>query len=149
MVAWDGKLGHHRFEFGYHGFEMKGRRVFVISAPMKAYFPGAPKHSRRWGIFAPAYALHSKRNPHAGDLTDFEHFMEWMAELGGTVAATLPLLGAFLSEPFEHSPYLPATRLFWNEFYIDPQRIPEFSGTGAIGRLKKTKFIDYRDGMAS
>jgi 4-alpha-glucanotransferase len=149
MVAWDGKLGHHRFGFGYHEVEMKGRRVFVISTPVKAYFPGAPKHSRLWGIFAPAYALNSKRNPHAGDLGDFEHFMQWMAGLGGTVAGTLPLLGAFLNKPFDPSPYLPATRLFWNEFYIDLQRIPEFSGNSPIDRLKKTKFIDYRNVMAA
>src|SRR5439155_454460 len=84
---------------------------------------GLPSSARRgmprkqWGIFAPIYSLHSKRNPSAGDLTDFQHLMDWMHELGGTVAATLPLLGAFLDEPFDPSPYSPATRLFWNEFY--------------------------------
>ena len=64
-------------------------------------------------MFVPVYALHSERNPQAGDLTDFENFIDWMAALGGSVAATLPLLSAFLDEPFEPSPYSPASRLFW------------------------------------
>ena len=212
MVAWDGKLGQRRFEFGYHEVEMKGQPVFVISAPQRAYFPGSegaqsppyeggdaalkaqlrwslapqrfgvsdhprasrgpsfvrrgisrprnftnspnsasnanPHHPRLWGIFAPTYALHSKRNPFAGDLTDFENFMDWISSMGGSVAATLPLLGAFLEEPFEPSPYSPATRLFWNEFYIDLQRIPEFHGEVPLEASKRTKLVDYRSVMA-
>ena len=108
MVAWDGKLGRRRFDFGYHDVEVQGRPVFVISAPSKAF----SMDDRSWGIFAPVYALHSKRNPSAGDLTDFSDLMDWMHSLGGRVGATLPLLGAFLGDPFESSPYSPATRLF-------------------------------------
>src|SRR5438552_9488510 len=166
MVAWDGKLGSRKFEFGYHQIEIKGHETFVISAPTKAYYSpprsggvdapseamafGHPSSARRgmppkqWGIFAPIYSLHSKRNPSAGDLTDFEHLMDWMHELGGSVAATLPLLGAFLDEPFEPSTYSPATRLFWNEFYIDLERVPEFAGAIPGERPPKTKLVDYR-----
>ena len=188
MVAWDGKLGSRKFEFGYHQIEIEGQETFVISAPTKAYFPlpvregGRPRianpigrslnrtrpgdgrrfrlerdphparlgradlsqKERCWGIFAPIYSLHSKRNPGAGDLTDFEHLMGWMHELGGSVAATLPLLGAFLDEPFDPSPYSPATRLFWNEFYIDLERVPEFAGAIPGEPPPKTKLVDYR-----
>src|SRR5207247_9314117 len=105
------------------------------------------QRERCWGIFAPIYSLHSKRNPSAGDLTDFQHLMDWMHELGGTVAATLPLLGAFLDEPFDPSPYSPATRLFWNEFYIDLERVPEFAGSIPGERPPKTKLVDYRARM--
>jgi len=135
MVAWNGKLGNRKFEFGYHTVEIQGHEVFVISAPVKAFY-SFPK--RMWGLFAPIYALHSKRNPNAGDLTDFRELMDWMRELGGSVAATLPLLGAFLEKPFEPSPYSPASRLFWNEFYIDLGSIPE----------TKTKLVDYGNVMA-
>jgi 4-alpha-glucanotransferase len=167
MVAWDGKLGKQRFELGYHVTEIKGRETFVISAPRRAYFPGEEKNEERgrdssppprsWGVFAPVYSLHSKRNPQAGDLTDFENLMDWMHTLGGSVAGTLPLLGAFLNEPFEPSPYSPATRLFWNEFYIDVEHIPEFTdgarsaSAAAHSRKnrpplqpKKANIIDYR-----
>src|SRR6266478_2742513 len=148
MVAWNGKLGRRKFEFGYHLTEIKGRQTFVISAPTQAYFPLDSRRTRSRGIFTPVYALWSKRNPNAGDLTDFEHLMDWMHELGGRVSATLPLLGAFLDEPFEPSPYSPATRLFWNEFYIDIDRIPEFTGDLSGRRPPKTKFVDYRGVMA-
>jgi 4-alpha-glucanotransferase len=144
-VAWDGKLGSRQLELGYHEIEINGHSVFVISAPSKSYFPvSAPA----WGVFAPVYALRSKRNPDAGDLTDFEDLMKWLHGLGGTVAATLPLLGAFLDEPFDASPYSPATRLFWNEFYIDLERIPEFAGHRSVESPKTTQFIDYRSVMA-
>ncbi|HLH30205.1 MAG TPA: 4-alpha-glucanotransferase [Terriglobia bacterium] len=143
MVAWDGKLGTKRFEFGYHEVEVKGQRTFVISAPTQAFFPAG----KRWGLFVPVYSLHSNRNRGAGDLTDFENVMDWMHGLGGTVAATLPLLGAFLNEPFEPSPYSPATRLFWNEFYIDVERTPE-SGKQRVDRgAKPSKYVDYRKVM--
>src|SRR5439155_6871544 len=55
MVAWDGKLGSRKFEFGYHQIEIKGQETFVISAPTKAYFPlpvgegGAPSARRAFG----------------------------------------------------------------------------------------------------
>jgi len=143
MVAWDGKLGSRKFEFGYHRAEVQGQEVFVISAPRRAHL-SSQKH---WGIFAPIYALHSKRNPSAGDLTDFEHLMDWENQLGGSVAATLPLLGAFLDEPFEPSPYSPATRLFWNEFYIDVERVPEFARTEPGKPPRRTKLVDYRGVM--
>jgi 4-alpha-glucanotransferase len=145
MVAWDGKLGTKRFGFGYHDIEIKGRHTFVISAPSRAHYsatgPGV------WGVFAPIYALHSERNPNAGDLTDFENLMDWMHGLGGSVAATLPLLGAFLSQPFEPSPYSPATRLFWNEFYIDLQRVPEFNGYSWKASAR-TEYVNYAGVMA-
>src|SRR5207249_4636124 len=143
MVAWDGKLGSRKFEFGYHQAEVRGREVFVISAPTKAYLCS----QKQWGIFAPIYSLHSKRSPGAGDLTDFEHLIDWMNQLGGSVAATLPLLGAFIDEPFEPSPYSPATRLFWNEFYIDVERVAEFPGVWPGKPPLKTKLIDYRGVM--
>jgi 4-alpha-glucanotransferase len=145
MVAWDGKFGKRKLGLGYHTVKIKGHETFVISAPKKAFFPSSRK---LWGVFAPIYALHSRRNVNAGDLTDFEHLTDWMNELGGKVAATLPLLGAFLDKPFAPSPYSPATRLFWNEFYIDVQRVPEFTGANPIPSIK-TKLVDYRHVMAS
>src|SRR5205814_8058312 len=83
-----------------------------------------------------------------GDLTDFKNLMDSMHGLRDSVASTLPLLRAFLDEPFEPSPYSPATRLFWNEFYIDVELVPEFAGHEAPKPLKKTKYVDYRGLMA-
>ena len=124
---------------GYHrlSLELKGQRheMMLISAPMRAHFPFKRKE---WGVFAPLYSLHSKRSPNAGDLTDFETLVDWMGVLGGRVAATLPLLASFMDKPFEPSPYLPASRLFWNEFYTD---------VGESRRASRSDLVDYRKEM--
>ncbi len=125
--------GYHRLTVELNG---RGHEIMIISAPMKAFFPFERKE---WGVFAPVYALHSKRNPHAGDLTDFETMVDWIGVLGGRVAATLPLLASYLDEPFEPSPYSPASRLFWNEFYVD---------VGQTRRAAQSEFVDYRKEMA-
>jgi hypothetical protein len=54
MVAWDGKLDGRTFEYGYHWIETKGQRIFVISAPKKAYFPVGVSPPLRGGVAAPS-----------------------------------------------------------------------------------------------
>ena len=97
------------------------RETLVIASPTRGYVPGG----RSWGVFLPLYALHSETSWGAGDFSDLGRLLEWVRGLGGGVVATLPLLAAFLDEPFEPSPYSPASRLFWNEFYLDVAAIPE------------------------
>ncbi len=122
--------------FGYHRLtvELGGRTAesLVISAPVRC-FTGDGKPL--WGTFLPLYALRTSRSWGAGDLSDLETLAEWTAGLGGGVVATLPLLAAFLDEPFEPSPYAPASRLFWNELYVDPRRLPEMEDCPAARRL--------------
>ncbi len=164
--------------FGYYDlcYELDGRqyRTLIISAPVKAY---SEQGSRDWGVFVPMYALHSAQSWGAGNLSDWQRFCEWLAALEGNpetadrrearrsnniVVATLPLLGAFLDEwKCEPSPYSPATRLFWNEFYLDVTRVPEFSASRAaqrlvnssgfqeeIGRLRQAPLVEYKVEMA-
>jgi 4-alpha-glucanotransferase len=116
--------------WGYHRLllEREGgasQETLILSAPRRAYRPPAEERLRSWGLFLPLYALHSQRSWGCGDLTDLEKFMAWAGGLGGRVVGTLPLLATFLDELFEPSPYVPASRLFWNEFYLDPARSPE------------------------
>jgi 4-alpha-glucanotransferase len=118
---------------GYHRLDVElaqGRHAaHVISAPTRASAPRAPaaaRAGRLWGAFLPLYALHGRRSWAAGDLTDFAALRRWLAERGADLVATLPLLAAFLDEPCQPSPYLPASRRFWNEFYLDPTSLPEF-----------------------
>ena len=47
------------------------------------------------------------------------------------MVATLPLLAGFGPEPFEASPYLPVSRRFWHERWIDVERVPEFAWSAA------------------
>jgi 4-alpha-glucanotransferase len=131
------------FPRGYHRirFELKGGsyETLLISAPRQAYFPFERKV---WGVFAPIYALHSRRTANAGDLKDFESLLKWANSSGASLAGTLPLLASYMDEPFEPSPYAPASRLFWNEFYID--------GGDAGGRQSRradSGLVDYRSEM--
>lgn len=121
---------------GYHWLTLEhgGRTTesLIISAPTRCFSgDGRPL----WGAFLPLYALRTARSWGAGDFSDFGALAEWTAGLGGGVVATLPLLAAFLDEPCEPSPYAPASRLFWNELYVDPRRLPEFEDCAPARRL--------------
>jgi 4-alpha-glucanotransferase len=119
-----------------------------------------PASEKLWGLFAPLYALHSKGSWGAGNFSDLEKLTQWVYDLGGQTVAALPLLPAFLDEPFDPSPYSPVSRLYWNEFYVDPTRLPEFPRCpGAVKLIDSPRFqeelsaarssdlIDYRRQM--
>jgi 4-alpha-glucanotransferase len=133
----------------------------LIAAPERAAEPQGGRHGKTWGLFIPLYALHSARSWGAGDYADLEDLVSWVQGQGGGMAATLPMLAGFLDEPFEPSPYSPASRLFWNEFYLNIDRIPEFQKSprakalagsrefqADIAALRKAPLVDYRQQMA-
>jgi 4-alpha-glucanotransferase len=129
--------GYHRLRVEAGG---KSAETLLISAPSRCFGEdgsagGREGGKRLWGVFLPLYALRTRGSWGAGDFTDFQTFAEWVAGLGGGVVGTLPMLAAFLDEPFEPSPYAPASRLFWNEIYLDPRRIPELEGCPEAKRL--------------
>jgi 4-alpha-glucanotransferase len=152
-------------EPGYHRLTIESGRpqkdhppyaALVISAPRRA-FSGNATPGSRWGCFLPLYSLRSARNWGAGDFTDLQELARWNAALGGSVVGTLPLLAAFLDDPCEPSPYAPASRLAWNEFYIDVARIPELADCPSASefvrsapileeatRLRAAEYVEYR-----
>ncbi len=133
---------------GYHQITLHlGSQTFhslVLSAPRRAFADSG--WSRGWGFFAPLYALRSQANWGAGDYTDLSRFIGWVSGQGGEVVGTLPLLPVFLDRPFDPSPYSPGSRLFWNEFYIDIERIPEFASCVAAKKLAATPAFRRRIG---
>jgi 4-alpha-glucanotransferase len=136
---------------GYHRLEVKlgGRaaRALVIAAPVRA-FAGDGKPS--WGVFLPLYALRTARSWGTGDLTDLAALAEWTAGLGGGAVATLPMLATFLDVPCEPSPYAPASRLFWNELYLDPRQLPEATLCPAAQQLlESTELAAEMQALAS
>jgi 4-alpha-glucanotransferase len=116
-------LGYHRLEVEAAG---QLASALILAAPERAYEPARPPGGH-WGVFAPLYAIHTQRSWGSGDFGDLEQLADWTKSLGGGMVATLPLLAAFLDEPFEPGPYSPASRLFWNEFYLDIERVPELA----------------------
>lgn len=156
------QLGHERWvsyllplpqdlPWGYHELWVEtplGRHhSCLISAPRQAYWPaesepsssGVPSppldHDRRWGCFLPLYAARSERNWGAGDFTDLDWLSRWVIRHGGNLVGTLPLLATYLEDPCDPSPYAPVSRLFWNEFYVDVEAVPELAECPAARSL--------------
>jgi 4-alpha-glucanotransferase len=153
------------YPLGYHKLTLEGAgkkwACTLISAPMQVAEPQGGRHSRTWGLFAPLYALHSKRSWGAGDFADLDELVSWVQRQGGGMVATLPMLAAFLDEPFEPSPYSPVSRLFWNEFYINVEQVPEVRCSAkakellastelrqGIEELRQAPMVDYAKQMA-
>ena len=150
---------------GYYHLEIEiagqAATALIISAPTKSY--SDPTLQKSWGAFLPMYAAHSRESWGAGNFGDWQKLSEWIASLGGRVVSTLPLLATFLDHPVcEPSPYSPASRLFWNEFYLNISAIPEFSRCKAaqklvrsgpfqrqLERLRQRSLIDYPEELAA
>ena len=146
---------------GYHTLEVtvangETHKALVISAPREAWGPADEDRAKSWGVFTPLYAIPSARNWGVGDLTDMEGLITWTAGQGGTCVATLPLGPTFLNHPFEPSPYMPASRLGWNEVFIDVEAVPELERCqpalaltldenfqAELERLRQTRHVDY------
>ncbi len=150
--------GYHHLTLEFQGTTAES---LILSAPLRAYEPVDGARQKSWGVFLPLYALHSDRSWGAGDFSDLEALTDWVTGMGGGLVATLPLLAAFLDEPFEPGPYSPASRLFWNEFYLDVARIPEWQRCPAaqsllaspefqqeVAKLRSAALVDYRRQMA-
>ena len=149
-------LGYHRLsvDLGHRSTES-----VVIAAPTAAFDGGGGGV----GVFLPLYALGSARSWGVGDFSDLERLLDWLPSTGTRAFAMLPILAAdYGAAPCEPSPYLPVSRLFWNELFVDPRRVPEFAACDAARRLvESTRFrrivralqstprIDYPEALAA
>jgi 4-alpha-glucanotransferase len=82
-------------------------------------------------------------------VSDLRRLTEAASRYGAAFVGTLPLLATFPEDP---SPYSPASRLFWNDLYLDPRRTPEWAGSESIRRhassldsLALGPLIDYEE----
>jgi 4-alpha-glucanotransferase len=134
---------------GYHTvrWETAGERgeTFAIAAPEHT-FGGPGPGPRRWGVFAPVYGLAGDASGQAGDLGTLRRLFEQLERRGGRYVATLPILAAFLDEPCMASPYSPASRMFWNELYLDLAQLAVELGVAppAVPPIVPGTLIDYR-----
>ncbi len=142
--------GYHRLEIQLDG---KRQSATLICAPLTCYRGEDEARASAWGVFAPLYALHSARG--SADFGELGRLADWVGGMGGGVVATLPFLAGFTEDLFEPSPYRPASRLFWNEFYLDLAQIPELQSCppareklaavqNRLDALRKETLVDYR-----
>jgi 4-alpha-glucanotransferase len=118
-------IGYHELVLarGGTGGREREHRATVIVAPRRA--AEASPWERTWGVFAPLHAVRRAPGDERGpDLGDLERLAAWTAGRGGRVVGTLPLLATFLDRPHDPSPYAPVSRRFWNEAYLDLDRLP-------------------------
>lgn len=138
-----------RLPTGYHRLTLETAagtfRSLVLSAPRRAFSRESVTSRHRWGVFVPLYALHRESSWGAGDFSDLEAMLSWVSDQGGSVVATLPLLGWLSEIGDDPSPYSPASRLFWNEFYLDVTRTTEFDD--CRGALSSVAGEEIRRGL--
>jgi 4-alpha-glucanotransferase len=146
-------LGYHRLELRVNDLTF----ACVLLASSRQAYSTVDSGTRRWGLFCPLYALRSERSWGAGNFSDLETLLDFAAQRGASFVGTLPLLATFLNELFNPSPYAPVSRLFWNEFYLDIEKIPEFEQSPTakslfasagfqqeIERARSAPLVEYR-----
>ncbi|MGH9017176.1 MAG: 4-alpha-glucanotransferase, partial [Acidimicrobiales bacterium] len=136
-------LDHFRLELsspdgalptGYHHLRLEGPGVVTSSLLVVA--PRCPVATRGWGAFLPLFALGSDGDWGVGRLADLGALRSFVGSLGASFLGTLPLYPTFLDDPSsDPSPYLPITRLGWNEVYVDPRIEPELAVSEEARRL--------------
>ncbi len=163
--------GHEETHYGERFFEKKialpelpyGRHHVAVSigghrheaALFRAPTRARPLSERQLGAFLPLYALRSERGL-GPDLTALHRLCAWLKEQGVSCFGTLPLHAQFLlkgsdaqcAQPFEPSPYSPASRLFWNELFLDPEATADGAQVSPVARdeldaLMSADLIDY------
>jgi 4-alpha-glucanotransferase len=139
---------------GLHRIRFEPRRggatqtATLIVAPPTAFRPG-PGDARRWGVFAPVYALHDEDTGAVAGLRELSRLADITLDHGGRIVGTLPLLATFLGagdEPYDPSPYAPVSRRFWNELYLDLAALPEIDPDD-LAALSDTRSVEPSGGL--
>lgn len=136
---------------GYHSLVVAlggaDHHCLVIAAPAQC-----PEPERTWGVFMPLYALrHETEDAGTGTYPDLERLRAWTESRGGGFVGTHPLLATYIdTEGAYPGPYLPATRLAWNEAFIDIGALEELGAGDESARRARTMFESpgYREARA-
>lgn len=120
--------------------------------------PDCPAPDRQIGAFIPLHALRSVADWGIGSYSDLERLSDWAASADCGLVGTLPLYPTFLDPPADPSPYLPVSRLAYNEVFIDPVLLPEFAASREVhelcsstrfredlGSLRSSRLVDYEE----
>jgi len=115
-------LGWHVLRVAYGGQEAEA--VLAVTPDRLQ----APKTGgRAWGMMAQLYSVRSERSWGIGDLEDLADLSAVSGVAGAAFMLINPLHAAEPVPPLEDSPYLPATRRFFNPLYIRVEAISEYA----------------------
>lgn len=118
---------------GYYNLSLEGPDLEASSLLVVA--PRCPLPPPGWGVFMPVHTMRTARDWGVGSYETLRELATWAAGRGASVVGTLPLYPAFLDDPVEISPYLPVTRLGWNELFVDPTAVPELEASEDARRI--------------
>jgi 4-alpha-glucanotransferase len=126
---------------GYHSLAMGGQSSHLIVCPLKMY--GTPGDARRAGVAISLYSLRSRRNWGVGDFRDLEDFGAWAAESAGAHFLALNPLHAIANrQPYNTSPYLPASTYYRNFLYLDVEAVEQFREPAVRGEFESARVQD-------
>lgn len=125
---------HARSEQG-HGQPVLKQHGVLVTCPRFLGLPAAMQSKRTWGLMAQLYATRSRESWGIGDLHDLGSIAEWAGNRGGGFVLVNPMHAAEPKAPIAPSPYLPATRRFFNPIYIRVEDIPEYEAMPALMKL--------------
>lgn len=109
--------------------------------------PDCPVADRQIGAFIPLHALRTVTDWGIGSYSDLERLSAWAASKNCGLVGTLPLYPAFLDPPADPSPYLPVSRLAYNEVFIDPVSLPEFAASPDVHEICSS--AQFREDLAA
>jgi 4-alpha-glucanotransferase len=123
-------LGGLGLPAGYHEIAIEGVGI-AADALLLVPPPLAAAMTRSFGVFAPVYGLRGRSDWGVGTFTELARLADHVGGLGAEIVGTLPMFPTFFDPPVDPSPYLPVSRLFVNELFIDVEALPEFARSEA------------------
>jgi 4-alpha-glucanotransferase len=106
----------------------------LVVTPDRLELPATMRDRRTWGLMAQLYATRSRSSWGLGDLHDLALLARWAGQQGAGFVLVNPMHAAEVSPPLAPSPYLPATRRFFNPLYLHIEDIPEYTSLSAADR---------------
>ncbi len=151
--------GDYRFvaEVRAENFSISNELIIIL-APSTAYAPEPIESGQRVaGVSISLYGLRSENNWGVGDFSDLLKIIDWASDdLGVHFVGLNPLHALFNTQPYNCSPYMPSSRLFYNFIYVDVVKAAnyvtkgmahEISSDNRIAaeakRLRSKQYVDY------
>lgn len=110
-----------------------GWTLHLVVAPRRTHRSG--RLDGAWGVFHPLFGLRTERAAGVGDLATLREALAWTADRGGRLFGTTPLLAGFPELPVDPSPYAPASRLFWDDRFVELEAAPGVDAARDAGEL--------------